>query len=924
MRNDKTNNMQKISKQFDFREREEKIYALWEESGFFNPDNIRSKKKYCNVLPPPNANGELHLGHASGYTVMDIFGRFERMNGKKTLLLPGKDHAGIQTQVVFEKKIKAERGITRHELGREKFYQECYDFCIDRSNYMRSQEKKIGISADWSREKFTLDPDGLKIALETFVKMYRDGLVYKGNRIVNWCPRCGTALSDVEVIHKEKEGKLYYIKYPIKDSKEFVTVATTRPETMLGDSAVAVNPKDKKYLNFIGQNLILPLQNREIPIIADRRIDMEFGTGAVKITPAHDPLDWQIGKDHKLPEIQVIDEKAQITELGGAYAGLDVLEAREKIIFDLNELGLLEKEEILKNNVSACERCKTTIEPLISKQWFVNVDSEKYSFKKETIKMLKSGKINIYPENLKKIFIDWMENLNDWCISRQIWWGPQFPVYYRVESPKSKVESLESKVESLKSKVKSQKSKDDEVQEVYVGLEKPKGDGPDSAKATTGEWIQDENTFDTWFSSGQWPYTTLGYPKGKDCKNFYPTDMMIMGRDILFFWAVRMLMMGLYRTGTIPFKNLYFTGLIRDKEGHKFSKSRGNGIDPLPMIEKYGADALRLSLVMDIAPGQDSRLFEEKIKSFRNFVTKLWNIFRYCEQSDENFVLVEKISKYDLKTLSDRWIVGELEKTAKKVTEFLKDKNISLAQDALRKFTWDNFADWYLEINKIEKNTKVLGYVLDKTLKLWHPFTPFVTEEIYQILKRKTFDVQKGHQMSGAELLMMEKWPKSEKKFMDAKAQADFADLQELIAKIRILRASYRIDPAKIIEATAKKIENKEVIERLARLKISQGSKISLGLLEPKSSGIAVSGKNAKLVLAIADLVDTEKEKIRLKKEMENFQNLISKTENLLNNKNFAKSAPKEIVDANKNRLAEYKEKLKIQEELLEAIAYNI
>ena len=867
--------MRKIEKQYNFQQDEAKIYRLWEKSGFFNPDNIASTKKYCNVLPPPNANGELHIGHASGYTVMDIFGRFERMNGKKVLLLPGKDHAGIQTQVVFERKLKEMQGKTRTEMGREKFYKACYDFCIDRSNYMRSQEKKIGISADWSREKFSLDPDGLKIAIETFVKMYKDGLVYKGNRIINWCPSCGTALSDVEVIHKESAGKLYYIKYPVKDSKEFVIVATTRPETMLGDSAVAVNPKDKRFLGFIGQNLILPLQDREIPIIADRRIDMEFGTGAVKITPAHDPLDWQIGKDHKLEEIQVINEKAEITELGGAYVGLDVLEARAKIVADLQELGLLEKEESLTNNISICERCKSTIEPLISKQWFVNVDAEKYSLKKKTLEMIKSGKVNIYPENFKKILTHWLSNLNDWCISRQIWWGPQFPVWYKT-SPQPSPQKGEG------------------ATEVYVGLEAPKGDG----------WIQDENTFDTWFTSGQWPFTTLGYPNSKDCKNFYPTDMMIMGRDILSFWSSRMLMLGLYRTGETPFKNLYFTGLVLDKDGHKFSKSRGNGLDPLPMIEKYGADALRLSLVMDIAPGQDSRLYEEKIESFRNFVTKLWNIFRYCEQSDKDFVLVEKLSKKDLKTLSDKWIVSQLEDTIKKVTELIKDKNISLAQDTLRKFTWDSFADWYLEINKLEKNTKVLGYVLDKILKLWHPFTPFVTEEIYQIMNSDSL----GHQMSKSKMLMMAQWPKSEKKFIDAKAQADFADLQELIAKIRNMRASYHIDPVELMEAYGDKKIEKEILEKLARVKIEIGT--------TKEKMIHVSTRLRTLQLNIAKLIDVAKEIESLDKEAKNLENLIAKNEGMLKNKKFVDGAPKEIIIATKERLNEYKEKLKVQKSL--------
>ena len=847
--------MREISKQFDFNKRENEIYKLWEESGFFNPDNIKSTKKYCNVLPPPNANGELHLGHASGYTVMDIFGRFERMQGKKVLLMPGKDHAGIQTQVVFERKLKEERGVTRHELGRKKFYRECYDFCIDRSNYMRSQEKKIGISADWSREKFTLDPDGLKIALETFVKMHKDGLIYKGNRIINWCHRCGTALSDVEVIHKEKEGKLYYIKYPVKDSKEFIVVATTRPETMLGDTAVAVNPKDKRFLGFIGHTLILPLQEKEIPVIADRRIDMEFGTGAVKITPAHDPLDWQIGKDHKLAEVQVIDEKAEITAEGGKYAGLNVLEARDMIVADLQELGLLEKEETLVNNISICERCKTTIEPLISKQWFVAVDEEKYSFKKKTLEMIKAGKVEIYPENFKKTLIHWLSNLQDWCISRQIWWGPQFPVWYRGE-------------------------------EIYVGLETPKGDG----------WVQDENTLDTWFSSSQWPYTTLGYPKGRDAKNFYPTDAMITGRDLLFFWAARMLMLGLYRTGKSPFRDLYFTGLIRDKEGHKFSKSRGNGIDPLETIEKFGADALRLSLVMDIAPGQDSRLFEEKIESFRNFVTKLWNIFRYCEQSDANFVLVEKISKRDLKTLADKWIVSQLEDVVKRVGDLMKDKNISLAQDTLRKFTWDSFADWYLEINKLEKNTKVLGYVLDRLLKMWHPFTPFVTEEIYNILN------------NGEKILMVAAWPKSEKKFIDANVMVDFADLQELIAKIRNIRASYHIDPIEFMEAYGEKKIEKEIVEKLARVKIE--------IKKTKEEMIQVSTRKRTLRLNIAKSIDVAKEIISIGKEIANLNGLIAKNEGMLKNKKFVAGAPVEIIVATEFRLGEYREKLAVQKEL--------
>jgi len=849
--------MQEIPKQFNFATDEEKIYALWEKSGFFNPDKIRSKQKYCNVLPPPNANGELHLGHASGYTVMDIFGRYERMKGKKVLLLPGKDHAGIPTQVVYEHKIKKERGLSRQDLGREKFYREIYAFCIDSANYMRAQEKKIGISADWSREKFTLDGDVSKIAMETFVQMYQDGMIYKGKRIINWCPRCGTALSDLEVLHAERDAKFYYIKYPVKNSDEFITVATTRPETMLGDTAVAVNPEDKRYFKYIGRHVILPLKNKELPIIFDKRIDKDFGTGAVKITPAHDPLDWQIGQDHNLESIQVIDEQAEITLAGGKYRGQGVLQARENILNDLKKLGLLEKEEAIKSNISICERCKTTIEPLISEQWFISVDAEKYSLKKEALQAIKAGKINFYPENFQRVMTQWLTGLHDWCISRQTWWGHRFPVWYKGK-------------------------------EIYVGLDAPKGEG----------WTQDENVFDTWFSSGQWAYSTLGFPKGKDYQNFYPTDMMIMGWDILFFWSARMIMLSLYRTKKVPFKNLYFTGLIRDKDGKKMSKSRDNGINPLEMIKKYGADAVRLSLVMDVSPGQDSRLYEEKIEGFRNFVTKLWNIYRYALQSDKKFKLVEKISKKDLQSLADKWIVSELEETKAAVSEFMDNREISLAQTRLRRFTWDQLAAWYIEINKIEKNEKVLGYVLYELLKLWHPFMPFVTEKIWGIFGKDK------------KVLMVAQWPKAEKKMINAKAAEDFSVLQELITKIRNIRASYHIDPARKIEAYTKDITEQGIIEKLSRIKIVIG--------RSKEKMLRISSKGMKLSLDIAKTIDVKKEREALGKEIKNLENLIAKTEALSQNENFLSKANADIINATNARLDEYKQKLEIQKELEE------
>jgi len=859
--------MREFPKQYIPSEHEDGIYKLWEESSFFNPDNIISAKRYCNVLPPPNANGELHLGHASGYSVMDIFGRFERMNGKKVLLLPGKDHAGIQTQVVFEKKLRDERGIDRHKLGRSSFYKECYEFCKKSSDYMRGQEKRLGISADWSREKFTLDPDVTKIALDTFIKMHNDGMIYRGRRIINWCPRCGTALSDVEVLHKEEDGKLYYIQYPIKNSKEFIVVATTRPETMLGDAAIAVHPKDKNYFNLIGKTAIVPLQEREIPIIADRRVIMDFGTGAVKITPAHDSLDWQIGKTHKLPEYQVINEEAKITKFGGKYNGQDVLEARKNILEDLAKLGLLGKEENVKINKLICERCKSAIEPLISKQWFVKVDAEKYSLKKEALKTIRGGKINFYPESLKKIMIHWLTNLEDWCLSRQIWWGHQLPIWY---------------------------CKNCGDEKYIVSIEKP-GRCP---VCKGQELRQDPDTFDTWFSSGQWTYSTLGYPDQLDYKKYYPTDMMVMGRDILPFWASRMIMLSIYRTKKIPFKHLYFTGLIRDKDGFKMSKSRGNGINPLEMINKFGSDAFRLSVIMNVSPGQDSRLYEEKIESFRNFITKLWNICRYSIGSNDNFTLIEKIGRRDIKTLAEKWIVSELEETVKTVTELLKKKNISLAQERLRKFTWDDFADWYIEINKAEKNPKILGYIVDKILKMWHPFTPFVTEKIYGLVKMSD------------DLLMTDRWPKSEKKFINQKGKEDFNDLKELITKIRNIRSNYHISPNENIISFSEKIKEKELVEHLAKIKFSVSKDIPAKLIHIKT-------RKRSLGMDISHLIDVKKEVALIEGEMRNLENLAKKTAAMLNNPKFINSASSQVVDSYRMKLEEYQGKIVVQQGLL-------
>jgi len=608
------------------------------------------------------------------------------------------------------------------------------------------------------------------------------------------------------------------------------------------------------------------LMKREIPLITDRRIDMNFGTGAVKITPAHDMLDWQIGKDNNLEEIQVINEQAKITELGGRFKGQSTLEARANILSDLKKLDLFEKEETVKNSISLCERCKAVIEPLVSLQWFINVDAEKFSLKKEAIKSIKAGKINFYPENFKKIMLQWFNGLNDWCISRQIWWGHQFPVWYCQCSS----------------------------EEPIVSLERPKA----CPKCGSQKIIQDENTFDTWFSSGQWAYTSLGFPNGSDYKNFYPSQMMVMGRDILFFWAARMVMMSLYRTKNVPFKNIYFTGLIRDREGNKMSKSRDNGIDPLQMIEKFGADALRLSLVMDISAGQDSRLYEEKIENYRNFVTKLWNIARYAKTSVPDFCLIKKLKKNSIKTVSNRWIITNLNQTIEEVTKFMEEKNISLAQERLRNFTWDDFADWYIEINKMEKNPEVIGFVLDKIIRLWHPFAPFVTEKIWQEIEAKN------------KMLMISEWPQKTACVFPTKEKKYFQDLKNLVTKIRNIKANYRIKPADRIVAYAENFAEKSIIEKLAKIRI---------LKYPKNEAklVRVEFGDKKIFLDILSKVDLKKELINMERELDVLKTAIEKHKNLLKNPGFLKKAAQEQIVSARERLLGYQTNLKEKNEIM-------
>lgn len=863
-----------IPKTYEPGKYEDEIYKLWEKSGFFNPDNLelpKNAKPYTIILPPPNITDKLHMGHASMLAIEDLLIRFHRMKGFRTLWLPGSDHAAIATQNAVEKKLLTERNITRHDLGREKFLEEVWKFLRETQKTIFLQFKKMGSSLDWSREAFTLDEPRKEAVKKMFMDMYQEGLVYQGKRIVNWCPRCHSTLADDELEYKEEKGKLYWLKYG-----PFI-LATSRPETKLGDTAVAVYPGDKRYAKMVGKKYKIPgvLGEFEIVVVADKAVDPKFGSGAIKVTPAHSFADNEIARRHNLPLKQIINEEGKMMENCGKYCGMTTKEAREAIVKDMERMGLIDHiEENYAHNLSVCYRCRTVNEPIISKQWFVAVDKKikrlgNKSLKEKAIEVAKNGKIKFIPVRFTKRYIDWMENLHDWCISRQIWFGHSMPVWKKGE-------------------------------EIYVGENPPEGK----------EWKQEKDTLDTWFSSGMWTFSTLGWPhnfkndkKTADLATFHPTQVLETGYDILTLWVSRMIMMTLFAVGEIPFENVYLHGLVLDKLGKKMSKSKGNGIDPLDMVKKYGADAVRLSLLVGSTPGNDVKMYEEKIEGFRNFVTKLWNIYRYTVNSTDDFKLVEIIGRNNVKTLSDEWIVSRLNEVILEISENIDNYKFSLAGEVLQNFIWNDFADWYVEISKMEKNVKILGYVLDKILKLSHPFAPFVSEKIYQDLDNKS-------------ILMIQKWPEADKKLINTKSEREFGELQEIITKIRNIRASYSIDPGKSIEAYGTKIENAEIIEKLAKISCSCRT-ATTATTATSENGIAIAGKNIKITLNVASLIDIEKEKIKLKKEIKNLENLISKNVSLLANKDFLKSAPKDIIEQNKNKLKEYQEKLKNQKELL-------
>jgi valyl-tRNA synthetase len=890
--------MKEIPKAYKPQETEDKIYQKWEDSGFFDPNKLpnqeeRAKKGNFSVsMPPPNRTGTLHTGHAIMLAYQDIMVRYNRLLGKKTLWLPGTDHAAIATQAKVEKILFEKEKKTRHDLGKEKFLKKVVDYAEESKKIINNQVRKMGSSCDWSRERYTLDEGLNQVVKYAFLKMYEAGVIYRGDRIVNWCPHCMSTLSDDEVEYKEIKGGFYTFKY----AKDFpLEISTTRPETKLGDTAVAVNPKDTRYKKYIGQEFTINIGagDQKIKIIADESVEKDFGTGALGVTPAHSMIDYEMAQKNDLEVIKVIGEDGKMTvESGKDYQGLIALEAREKLVKWLKDQGLMSKEDEIDINLTICYRCGTTIEPLPSKQWFVDVNKKitlpdnKYfknkSIKEVALNVVKDKEIKIIPDRFAKDYYRWLENLRDWCISRQIWFGHQVPVWY--------------------------KNKGQENEEVFAGINEPKETG----------WEQDEDTLDTWFSSGLWTFSTLmdkdftkydtweDWLKGSKDMEFHPTSVMETGYDILFFWVARMIIQTTFMLGEIPFENVYMHGLVRDEQGRKMSKSLGNVVDPLDIIPKYGTDALRIAMITGTSAGADTRLYEEKIEGYRNFVNKLWNISRYILTSVEK---VERIKeKPKAKTLADEWILAKFDNLIAKVTKEIDSFNFSPASDLMREFTRDEFADWYLEIAKIEKNKdEILLYILERLLILWHPFIPFVTEEIWS-----NFD---------KELLMVQKYPVK----TGAKEKDDFNKIINIISSIRTLRSEYKIEPAKKVKAVinaGKDLDlinsQVEIIKVLARIEDLEINK--KGDKPAKSLATVVAG--IEIFILTEGLLDLDKEKARLQKEIDQVDNFIKGLNKKLDNKEFVANAPKEVIEKEKDKLKDQTqrlEKLKTQLDSLSA-----
>jgi len=860
-----------LAKTYDPSQVEDRLYKKWMEKGYFHAEPDSGKTPYTIVIPPPNITGQLHMGHALDNTLQDILIRWRRMQGYCTLWLPGTDHASIATEAKIVENM-AKEGLKKEDIGREKFLERAWEWKRVYGGRIVEQLKKLGSSCDWERERFTLDEGLSKAVVEVFVKLYEKGLIYRGDRIINWCPKCRTSISDAEVEYEEQEGSFWHIKYPIKDSDEFIVVATTRPETMLGDTAVAVNPDDERYTSLIGKTVILPLMNREIPIIADSYVDKEFGTGAVKITPAHDPNDFEVGLRHGLQQIRVMDDCARMNEAAGKYAGMDRYEARKKIVEDLKELGLLVKIEGHKHNVGTCYRCNTVIEPIMSRQWFVKMKP----LAEPAIEAVRNGTIKFVPERFSKIYFNWMENIQDWCISRQLWWGHRIPAYYCQDCG-----------------------------ETMVLRESPQC----CTKCGSTRVEQDPDTLDTWFSSALWPFSTLGWPeKTKDLEYFYPTSVLVTGYDIIFFWVARMIFSGIEHMGKEPFKHVFIHGIVRDAQGRKMSKSLGNGIDPLEVIAQYGTDALRFALIIGNSPGNDLRFSNEKLESSRNFANKIWNATRFVLMNFDEDIDFSKVDKTKF-TTADKWILSRANTLAAEVTENLENFELGIALQKIYEFIWEEFCDWYIEIVKPrlfdrEDNTRleaqwVLNHVLGTAMKLLHPYMPFITEEIYM------------HLIHDDESIMISKWPAYDEGMHFPEDEKDMELIMASIKAVRNIKVEMNVPPSKKIKlifvagASEGNIlrNGARFIERLAGASetIIQADKAGI-----PSDAVTAVVPGAEIFIPLEDLVDIKKELERLEKEKENLEKELDRVNGKLSNEGFISKAPAKVIDEERAKKEKY------------------
>ena len=874
-----------LAKTYDPKSIEDRLYQKWEENKYFHAEVDRSKKPFTIVMPPPNITGQLHMGHALDNTMQDILIRYKRMQGCNALWQPGTDHASISTEVKVIESLKAQ-GIDKKDLGRDGFLEKVWEWKEEYGGRIVKQLKKMGSSADWDRERFTMDEGCSRAVQEVFIKLYEKGLIYKGSRIVNWCPVCKTSISDAEVEHEEQDGFFWHINYPVKGEEgRFVEIATTRPETLLGDTAVAVNPEDERYQDIIGKTLILPLVGREIPVVADHYVDKEFGTGCVKITPAHDPNDFEVGKRHNLPEINVLNDDATINKNGGKYEGMDRYEARKLMVKELEEQGLLVKVVPHSHNVGTHDRCNTTVEPMVKQQWFVKMDE----LIQPAVKAVKNGDITLLPERMEKIYFNWTDNIRDWCISRQLWWGHRIPAYYCTDCG-----------------------------ELVVAKENP-GTCP---KCGCAHMIQDEDTLDTWFSSALWPFSTLGWPdQTEELSYFYPNDVLVTGYDIIFFWVIRMIFSGYEQMGEKPFHTVLFHGLIRDSQGRKMSKSLGNGIDPLEVIEKYGADALRLTLITGNAPGNDMRFYWERVESSRNFANKIWNASRFIMMNLEEGTLAEP-SLSEL-AMEDRWILSKVNRLAKDVTENMDKFELGIAVQKVYDFIWDEFCDWYIEISKTrtfrkEENPEsaqvamwTLKTVLIQALKLLHPYMPFITEEIFCTLQEEE------------ETIMLSQWPEYRKEWNFPEAEEAVEHVKDLVKGIRNTRAEMEVPPSKkakvfiVTEEAALKDTFQTMQNAYRALAGASEIRVQTNRDGIGEDAVSVVIPGAAVYLPLEDLVDFEKEKERLLKEKERLAKELSRSRGMLSNEKFMSKAPEAKVREEKEKLAKYEKMMaQVQERL--------